>query len=556
MGISNVAINTFNSAGSQSICRANKFDDQTIIESDFLTKCTTQYINGTGQTVVNGSISGLPIEIASNIANQDIFDLPNDIDAISNIVLTARMTFDLPAGVADTTPNFTNSSTAYFSDTFLLSLINKVEIKLGGLVIDTLDSDHIFARNSSEYNSDVSKLNGSTNLTHTDNIYTNINHGAASTAAVEIKNNKAEWSISIPFTGRDSKMSGAFLQAGSTTNSLVMKVYYNKFIPTVDNTPHWPLFAYADDSVGKVATNWNFSTFATVTTHNITETEKNFIRNNVVNRVLKTSESLVYRNPSALQITTPPDSEFVNLSFDISDFMCNCSHLLLSMRLPAVHSGGNNLIDQDWPKSAGSTHDGSTWTGGTVGPLLPSTNMGDFGTKRLCHEIMSEFIRQPNKAGDNNGIQAPASAGAAGLDRVYIPSTNIHGHPENWLHSVEIVIGGDRSGFIPASSLKIADLQEFGLHGTKEMGGIYVLKLADSAFSTSGIPFSRCNSIRLNLRINSAIYNTPSANLKHYSSLTNVNDAGGAALPLPKLIATACGTTVQTTVGGSISFAT
>ena len=138
MGISNVAINTFNSTGSQSICRANRFDDQTVIESDFLTKCTTQYINGSGQTVVNGSISGLPIEVPSNIANQDIFDLPNDIDAISNIILTARMTFDLPAGLADTTPSFDKSSTAYFSDTFLLSLINKVEIKLGGLVIDTL----------------------------------------------------------------------------------------------------------------------------------------------------------------------------------------------------------------------------------------------------------------------------------------------------------------------------------------------------------------------------------------------------------------------------------
>ena len=555
MGISNVAINTFNSTGSQSICRANRFDDQTVIESDFLTKCTTQYINGSGQTVVNGSISGLPIEVPSNIANQDIFDLPNDIDAISNIILTARMTFDLPAGLADTTPSFDKSSTAYFSDTFLLSLINKVEIKLGGLVIDTLDSDHIFARNSSEYNSDVSKLNGSTNLTHTDNIYTNINHGDTGATAVEIKNNKAEWSISIPFTGRDSKMSGAFLQAGSTTNSLVMKVYYNKFIPTVDNTPHWPLFAYAKDQEANYkATNWNFSTFATVTTHNITETEKNFIRNNVVNRVLKTSESLIYKNPSSLQITTPPGGEFVNLSFDISDFMCNCSHLLLSMRLPAVHSGGNNLIDQEWPKSLGSVYSGSGWTG-TVGPLLPSTNMGDFGTKRLCPEIMSEFIRQPNKPTNNNGIQATTTV-PAGLDRVYTPSTNIHGHPENWLHSVEIVIGGDRSGFIPASSLKIADLQEFGLHGTKEMGGIYVLKLADSAFSTSGIPFSRCNNIRLNLRINSAIYNTPSASLAHYSSLTNVNDAGGAALPLPKLIATACGTTVQTTVGGSISFAT
>ena len=56
MGISNVAIKTFNSTGSQSVCRANKFKDDTLIESEFLTKCNTKYINGTGQTVVIGSM--------------------------------------------------------------------------------------------------------------------------------------------------------------------------------------------------------------------------------------------------------------------------------------------------------------------------------------------------------------------------------------------------------------------------------------------------------------------------------------------------------------------
>ena len=56
MGISNVAIKTFNSTGSQSVCRANKYKEDTLIESDFLTKCNTKYINGTGQTVVVGSM--------------------------------------------------------------------------------------------------------------------------------------------------------------------------------------------------------------------------------------------------------------------------------------------------------------------------------------------------------------------------------------------------------------------------------------------------------------------------------------------------------------------
>ena len=44
MGIDNVAIKTFNSTGSQSVCRASEADETKLIESQFLTKCTTKYI--------------------------------------------------------------------------------------------------------------------------------------------------------------------------------------------------------------------------------------------------------------------------------------------------------------------------------------------------------------------------------------------------------------------------------------------------------------------------------------------------------------------------------
>ena len=63
-------------------------------------------------------------------------------------------------------------------------------------------------------------------------------------------------------------------------------------------------------------TNWKFETSATVTTHMITETEKNFIRNNVINRVLKTSETLEYENPEKLinAVTTAPNASGDNYS--------------------------------------------------------------------------------------------------------------------------------------------------------------------------------------------------------------------------------------------------
>ena len=69
MGIENVAIKTFNSSGSQSVCRTNKFKEDTLVESDFLTKCTTKYISGTGQTVVDGSLKTFPVGLPSNTTN-------------------------------------------------------------------------------------------------------------------------------------------------------------------------------------------------------------------------------------------------------------------------------------------------------------------------------------------------------------------------------------------------------------------------------------------------------------------------------------------------------
>ena len=226
MGISNVAIKTFNSSGSQSVCRANKFKEDTLIESDFLTKCTTKYISGTGQTVVDGSLKTFPAGLPSQTSNHDIFYLPDDIDAISNIDLTLRVGFDMKDGVdaGENTTSFANSTAVYFSNTLLLSLIDKIEIKLGGLIIDTLTSDAIFARNLTE-TGNACVFSGS-NIDSLDypNIYTNFNRPNVDNNASpptcngtqRIRDNVAEWSISIPFTGRSSKMNSSFLQSGSS----------------------------------------------------------------------------------------------------------------------------------------------------------------------------------------------------------------------------------------------------------------------------------------------------------------------------------------------------
>ena len=67
MGIDSVAIKTFNSSGSQSVCRASTADNTKLIESEFLTKCTTTYMNGSGMSFIPGSLENFPVAGASTL---------------------------------------------------------------------------------------------------------------------------------------------------------------------------------------------------------------------------------------------------------------------------------------------------------------------------------------------------------------------------------------------------------------------------------------------------------------------------------------------------------
>tara|TARA_B100000900_G_scaffold353980_1_gene322430 strand:- start:12696 stop:14693 length:1998 start_codon:yes stop_codon:yes gene_type:complete len=664
MGIENVAMTTFNSTGSQSVCRANKYKEDTLIESDFLTKCTTKYINGTGQSVITGSLKGFPSGLPSQTSNHDIFNLPDDIDAISNINLTLRLGFDIKDGrdAGNNKTSFANSTAVYFSNTLLLSLIDKIEIKLGGLIVDTLTPDAIFARNLTE-NGITCNFSGS-NIDTLDypNIYTNFNRpnmttdsfGATTSNGTQaVRDNIAEWSISIPFTGRSSRMNSAFLQAGSTTNTLSMKVYYNKFDPettfleaiNVPSTNHeheglhqgcggkWPLFGIQKltSNASMIPENWKWSTSVTVTTHTITETEKNFIRNNIVNRVLKTSESIEYPDPkdivSPVMDYTVPNADYSNanlspvpsgigeykqISFDISNFDVNCSHILLSLRMPGVDKDGtfitNSPLSQPWPFTKGTRYDGGKlassasgadygpwpkkplfdgwWSGvndkESAGPLVPENNDGDFMMRPYSKIPHTRYpteslpvvynpaygLTQTNNSNIyegtyNNGILENVEAAGHDISDKFLPLVPPVGYVNNWLDSVELVIGGNRTGFIPATSLDIKNLDEFGLKNNKDACGIYAIKLADEAFSTAGVPFSKCNSIKLNIRIRTSLYHgTPLGNEawqgghQHSFHITPfIYNKNWTAQDYPKLVATAIGTTVQTTVGGSISFA-
>jgi hypothetical protein len=244
MGIDNVAIKTFNSSGAQSVCRANEADETKLIESQFLTKCTTEYINGSGMTYIPGTTG---LDLTGSTARFETFHLPSDCDAISDIVYSAREV----------------SGTA-----FLVTDINKIEVKVGNLVVQTIKPSDITSRNITEL------------------AYTN-----PGTDPV----------FSIPFIGRSKNVRNSFLQAGAITNAMSLKITY-----VAARTPT------------------KLNTSLCVTTHQITKTEKDFLAKNIINRVLNVSQNVETKVPGTSSDTVP------EVTIDLSSVNINVSHILIS----------------------------------------------------------------------------------------------------------------------------------------------------------------------------------------------------------------------------------
>jgi len=426
MGIDSIAIKTFNSSGSQSVCRANEADETKLIQSEFLTKCTTEYINGSGTSFISGNVDLI------DEPTTEVFTLPSDIDAISEITL--QMSLD--------------ASGTNISSTFILDLIKKIEIKVGNLVVQTILPGDIYARNLTE-SGYVVNANTYQNLDGSGFLYTKGDH--------------IDFSLSIPFTGRSSSLSRAFLQAGAITNSLTMKVYYN----SIGSSP--PTTRLATTFPGSIKTG------ICVLSHSMTSTEKNFIAKNIINRTVNTSQSLVtsVSNFGSSDPRPPP------VIIDLNSININVSHILITLSKSLFKSSGAPLNNADGK--------GTSWSAST------------------------------------RSVSATSDIGVC----------------VGWLKSAELILGNDRTGAIPGSCLAANKLEFFKLTSIPSED-IYVIKLASSAFSTAGVPFSRLNNKKLILNF---------ANDFFFFSYE-----GGSEKGLSNINVTCCGTQVQSTVGGTISF--
>lgn len=487
MGIDNVSIKTFDSTGTQSVCRANEYTSSENISSSLLTKCQKMYISGTGETIIPGSLNTFPTS-----SNYDIFSINAESSALSELSFCVEFRFKAPGTSAD--------FDIFVSNDIILALIHKVEIFYGHFVIQTLTSDDIYIRNLTELGkgSNISGPNF-----HLEDKLDNIYHRKCKAGDVVY----IQASCSIPFIGRSLDMNNALIRQGALTNNLTVRVHYNDLNPSLAQRSVQIL------SGGTATVNYldssYFKSFIKPVNHSITETEKNYISRNLITHVVHTSH---FAQQAINKVT-----DVVNVSGDLfeavvnlDDVNINVSHILFSLRLPHI---SNRVIS----KSSSTT-----------------SNLGSNG-----HELPAYAT---NGFSDITEIKNHTSSSI-----VY----DTFGYFSDFIDSAELILGSDRTGFIKSSMLLMDNNENFGLKQI-DSNDFYIVKLAEKAFDTSGIDFSKMHNKKLCLKIKKDIFLKvdPTDNHHPIENALNSNNVTQNAY----ISVTVCGTQMQSIVSGSTSF--
>ena len=509
MGISNVAVKTFDSTGSQSLCRTNEYKGDEEVKSSFISKCQKKYMSGTGETVIPGSLRQFPGFNAT-----DTFYINSDTDAISDL------TFNVEFKLKRFTQGVHGAWNANVAKDIVLALIDKVEIKLGSLTAQTLTSDDIYIRNLTElgkpfsFSAPIATPRRDLELNQQEpKGYENVwkYHGAASSDTLKI-----QAACSIPFIGRSNDVARSLLQAGALTNALTVKVYYNEIYKdnaTAGNS-HFQILSAGDNGLGKAGETSDFldtsyfKSFIKVRTHIITETEKRFISKNIVHRIVNTSSSIT-KEINKNTLISSHTADVTDIEVDLENISFNVSHLLVGVKLPHVKDRRLSL------------HSGVTNAPSAV----------DL-TKTYNNELPTPFSVINSQTFHKNTAATNSDA--------------LFGYMPDAIDSMELVVGSDRTGFISGVSAKIDTCENFNLVNS-DNSAHYIITLAEKAFDTTGIAFSKCNNKKLLIKLNNDIFYKTSGVTPN--PLSDDNFAQNAIITV-----TACGTKVQSVVGGSMSF--
>jgi len=521
MGINNLAVQTFSSSGSQSVCRANKADSSRQISSEFISRPQVTYINGSGLSIVNGTLISLP----KSTDKSETFRIPNNIDAISDMILT--MDLNLAKASSDTYA----CNGIYYSKTFLLDLIKNIEIKMGGLTIQTIYPGDIYMRNYSELGYLISQENSFNNIVDASYVDTGSIIGHTTTSSSET----ISFSVSIPFIGRSSDKDRSFLQTGSFTKNLVVTVNYHPCVDSSNNNLGIIPILHSKVGSGNTVTGNStiLSTKLCILSHIITDTEKNFIKQNIINRVINTSASIYINSIASTYIKQASGTTDIEVDLDSIDL--NVTHILFCLNV--------NIFDQSTSTSFLPTQ--FLMTGSDSKAVSPATL-----------NAASAYVTGDTKLSTSWGIASIDS----NISTSNVINPDVLGVFDGWLSSAELVLGTETTGKIPCSALT-SNQVEFKLMNIEK--NFYIIKLADNAFSTAGVPFSRIKNKKLILSVRNKFFNI--------STVVNPTAANIAATPTV-VVATpigpyvdtkardatisvcACGTTLQIINNNTISF--
>tara|TARA_B110000977_G_scaffold192996_1_gene267328 strand:+ start:535 stop:1995 length:1461 start_codon:yes stop_codon:yes gene_type:complete len=485
MGIDNVSIKTFDSTGSQSVCRANEYSGSEHIRSSLLSKCKKMYISGTGETFIPGNLKTFP-----DSSSSDTFSINTETCGLSELSFCVEFRFKAPSDPRD--------FDVFVSNDIILALIHKVEIYFGHITIQTLTSDDIYIRNLTE-------LGKSSNLSgpnfHLEDKLDNIYHRKCKSGDVVY----IQASCSIPFIGRSLEMNNALLRQGALTNNIKIKVSYNNLNPSFAQTSV-QILSGSEGTVNYLDSSY-FKSFIKPVNHSITEIEKQYISGNLITHLVHTSH-FVQQHINKVTNVVNVSGDLLEVVISLDEISLNVSHILFALRLPHVN---NRTISK-----SSST----------------SSNLG-------YHSDLPVY--STNGFSDITEIKNHTTSSI-----VY----DTFGYFSDFIDSAELIIGSDRTGFIKSSMLLMDNNENFGLKYVKS-NDFYILKVAEKAFDTSGIDFSKIHNKKLSLKIKKDIFLTddPTDNHPIENTLNSNNVTQNAYISV-----TVCGTQVQSVVGGSVAF--
>ena len=518
MGISNIAVETFSSSGSQSITRSNAADSSRQITSDFISRPQMKYISGSGPTVIRGTLTRLPYSSGTTVSNVDTFRIPNNIDAFSEMNLNWTITITEPSPAYD-------CSGIYYSKTLPLDFIDFIDVKVGGLIIQTIYPGDIYMRNYSEsgiLNKNEDTFNNKRVYFDTGSI---IGHQTASGETLN-------FSLSLPFIGKRFNNEGSFLQTGTNSNAFTVVVNY-RYFPEPDVSGNLNILHLLYNRGTGVTT--RLETNLVIQNHVITHTEKNFLKQNIVNRVLTTSYN-IYRD-SIPYSTSYGTTGTTRIVLDLDSANINVSHILLCLHVGSFTDASNGLPVQftRFNRAGNDVSDvriselidasaSDASNSGLTGEGIYTT-----GSRRLSSSWGEALM---DVSGTSTNVIATAGQ---------ISTPDVLGVFSGWLSTAELTLGNESTGQIPSTCLHSSQ-EEFGLKSVSK--NFYVIKLADRAFGTSGIPFSRIKNKTLTINIfNKFLLNN------RFGVYSEAN-----ARRRPTLYVTACGTTLQNITNNFTTF--